>query len=130
MTTMTADAQGIRGLIAAWTRASEEGDLAKIDVLMDPEVIFLTPGQEPMDRDAFRQRFETVVTQIHLICHADVREVEVSGDLAYAWSWLEITIEPKAGGPKVERKGHVLSVFRRRPGGRWKLWRDANLVVD
>jgi uncharacterized protein (TIGR02246 family) len=129
MTTMTADGQAIRGMIAAWARASEAGDLATIDALMDSEVLFLTPGNEPMDRDTFRERFESVVMKVHLECHPEVHEVEVSGDWAYAWSWLEIRITPPDGAT-IERKGNVLSVFRRRPGGRWKLWRDANLIVD
>ena len=124
---MTADEQEIRGLIAEWARASEDGDLDAIDPLMDAEVLFLTPGNEPFGREAFRQRFEKYVKPMRIKVRSEVREVEVSGDLAYAQTWLEILIQ-SGGGEPVRRAGFALTVYRRRPGGQWQLWRDANLV--
>lgn len=126
---MNADGQAIRGLIASWAHASETGDLAALESLMDPEVLFLTPGNEPMTHDAFRARFESAIKAVRIECRPEVREVEVSGDLAYAWSWLEVKMQP-ASGEAIERKGYVLSVFKRRPGEHWKLWRDANLLLS
>ena len=64
---------------------------------------------------------------MNLNVSADVREVEVRDDLAFARTWLEVRVTPSNGEP-VTRTGYTLSVYRRRPGGPWKLWRDANLV--
>ena len=123
---MTPDEQQIRALVAEWARASQAGDLDAIDALMDGDVLFFTAGREPFGRDAFRQHFESNVKKMSLEVRADVREVTVSGDHAYAHTFLEVRIQPPDGAP-MTRSGYTLSVYRRRPGGRWKLWRDANL---
>lgn len=123
---MTADEQEIRELVAEWARASEAGDLDAIDALMDTDILFFTAGNEPFGREAFRQHFEANVKSMSLSVRADLREVTVSGEYACAHTWLEIAIQPKSGD-LIQRTGYTLSVYRRRPGGRWKLWRDANL---
>ena len=106
--------QQIRDLVATWARASETGDLAAIKPLMDNDILFLTPGNKHLCHDTFLQHFENNVKQMNLNVRADVREVEVR-------------ITPPSGEP-ITRTGYTLSVYRRRPGGPWKLWRDANLV--
>ena len=123
---MSADEQEIRDLVAQWARASEAGDLAAIDALMDEDILFFTAGNEPFGRDAFRERFEKSVKSMRLKVRGDVREVTISGDYANAYTWLEIAIQP-ANGEAIQRTGYTLSIYRRRSGGRWKLWRDANL---
>ncbi|HEY5382104.1 MAG TPA: SgcJ/EcaC family oxidoreductase [Acidobacteriaceae bacterium] len=124
---MTADEEEIRGLIAEWARASEDGDLDAIDPLMDAEVLFLTPGNEPFGRESFRQRFEKYVKPMRIKVRSEVQEVAVSGDLAFARTSLEILVQVDSSEP-MRRTGFSLTVYRRGAGGRWKLWRDANLV--
>jgi uncharacterized protein (TIGR02246 family) len=121
------DAQQIRDLIAAWAGASEQGDLETIKQLMDDDILFLTAGAEPFGRDVFIQHFENNVKKMILGVRADVREVEVRDDLAFARTWLEVRITPTDGEP-VTRTGYALSIYRRRPSESWRLWRDANLV--
>lgn len=121
------DAQQIRDLVAAWCRATAAGDLEAIKPLMDDDILFLTPGAEPFGRDTFVQHFTRNVKQMDLNVTAHVREVEVREDLAFARTWLEVRITPSSGEP-MTRTGYSLAVYRRRPGGPWKLWRDANLV--
>jgi uncharacterized protein (TIGR02246 family) len=121
------DEQEIRDLVAEWARASGTGDLDAIKPLMDEDILFLTAGNEPFGRDIFIQHFENNVKQMNLNVSAEVREVEVRGDLAFARTWLEVRITPSDGEP-VTRAGYTLSVYRQRPGSRWKLWRDVNLV--
>jgi uncharacterized protein (TIGR02246 family) len=125
-TQVTAE-QEIRDLVATWARASAAGDLEAIKPLMDEDILFLTAGVEPFGREPFIQHFENNVKQMNLNVRADVREVEVRDDLAFTRTWLEVRITPPDGEP-VTRAGYTLSVYRRRPGGPWKLWRDANLV--
>ena len=128
MTTASVSAgQEIRDIVTTWARASETGDIEAIKSLMDEDILFLTSGNEPFGRETFIQHFENNVKQMNLSVRADVREVEVRDDLAFARVWLEIRITPTNGEP-ITRTGYTLSVYRRRPGGPWKLWRDANLV--
>jgi uncharacterized protein (TIGR02246 family) len=121
------DALQIRDLVATWASASAAGDLETIKSLMDEDILFLTAGNEPFGGETFIQHFNNNVKQMNLNVQADVREVEVRDDLAFARTWLEVRITPKNGEP-ITRTGYTLSVYRRRPGGPWKLWRDANLV--
>lgn len=123
----TDDIQQIRDLVATWARASAAGDLEAIKPLMDDDILFLTHGADPFGRDAFVQHFTQNVQQMDLNVTADVREVEVRDDLAFARTWLEVRITLPSGEP-ITRTGYTLSIYRRRPGGSWKLWRDANLV--
>jgi len=123
---MSGDEQQIRELVAEWARTSEAGDLAAIEQLMDAEILFFTAGNEPFGRDVFRQHFEANVKTMRLQIRADVREVTISDDHAIAYTWLDIRIQPRNGDP-MTRTGYTLSVYRRRPHGRWRLWRDANL---
>ena len=58
---------------------------------------------------------------------AEIQEIQVSGDLAYAWSKLSVSVTPRGASQPSERAGHTLSVFRR-VGGTWLLARDANLL--
>ena len=119
--------QEIRDVVATWARASETGNLEAIKSLMDEDILFLTSGNDPFGRDTFIQHFNNNVKQMNLNVLADVREVEVRDDLAFARISLEVRITPSSGEP-ITRTGYTLSVYRRRPGGPWKLWRDANLV--
>lgn len=124
---MTNDEQEIRDLVATWAKASGTGDLKAIEHLMDDDILFLTAGNEPFGRDAFIQHFENNVKHMKLEVSAEPREIEVREDLAFARTWLEVRITPSNGEP-MKRTGYSLAVYRRRPGGPWKLWRDANLV--
>ena len=44
---MTDDERAIRDLVAAWMKASQAGDTAKVLSLMADDAIFQVPGREP-----------------------------------------------------------------------------------
>jgi ketosteroid isomerase-like protein len=60
---------------------------------------------------------------------ADVQEVEVSGNLAYCWSILNVEVSPVDGGDKIVRSGSALSILRKQADGAWVMVRDANLLA-
>lgn len=126
---MNKDEQEIRGLVRQWAHASTAGDYLALEQMMHPGVVFLTPGNEPMTIDAFRESFLNVVKSMHLECEADTREVEVSGVLAYAWNWISVRLRGASEDVVVSREGYSLSVYKRDDQERWKLWRDANLIA-
>jgi ketosteroid isomerase-like protein len=43
------------------------------------------------------------------------------------WVWL-LPVTATEKGARTARQGHVLSVFRKSPSGKWLLARDANLI--
>jgi uncharacterized protein (TIGR02246 family) len=125
---MANDEQAIRDLVATWCRATEAGDLDAILPLMADDIVFLTPGQAPFGKREFAAGFGQSAGQAQVKVQADVQEVRVSGDLAYAWLKLAVTVTPTAGGASMKLGGHTLGIYRRE-GGRWVLARDANLVM-
>lgn len=125
---MRTDEQTIRDLIANWARATAVGDLPQILSAMAEDAVFLSAGNPPMrGRDAFASSFESMANKVHVEAASDIQEIQVSGDMAYAWAFLTITITPKNGGSPERRTGYALSIFRK-VDGTWLLSRDANML--
>ncbi|SFS21633.1 conserved hypothetical protein [Granulicella pectinivorans] len=127
---MSADEKAIREVVAQWARATSEGDIVTIMNLMTEDVVFLTPGNPPMMREAFRTGFENMIRNVTVKAKPDAKSlnITVEGDVAITWGGLEIEIKPKTGGPARIAKGHTLSGFRRGVDGQWRIFRDANLL--
>ena len=123
------DEQAIRSLVAEWTRATLAAEVERILPLMAEDVEFYVPGQPVMrGRAAFEQGVRAVLASHRVESHADVRQVEVSGNLAYCTTHLRVAITPLAGGDTMRKEGNVLSVFRKNAAGQWQLARDANML--
>jgi uncharacterized protein (TIGR02246 family) len=126
---MDSDEQAIRSLIATWMEASARGDLGRVLELMAEDVVFLGPGRPPMrGREAFAAA-SRAQGRSRMDGRADVQEVRVFGDWAYAWTQLAVTIHPAAGGAPARLEGPSLSLFRRSGAGRWVTFRDANMIT-
>lgn len=123
------DEQQIRDLIAAWMRATAEGDLPTILPLMDEDVVFLTPGNPPMrGRDGFAESFRSI-QGFRIEGESDIQELRVNGDWAYCWTHLKVTMTPKGEGSPIRRSGYTLTILRKKPNDRWVVFRDANLLA-
>lgn len=124
------DEEQIRALVEKWRVATEAGDIDAVLGLMTDDVVFLVYGRAPMHKAEFaalsrvpaggqRPKFEG---------KSEIQEIYVSGDLAYMWSKLAVSVTPAGAGQPMERAGHTLTVFRR-VSGEWLLARDANLLA-
>lgn len=120
------DEQAIRALIDEWMRASRAGDTAAVLDLMTDDVIFMTPDSEPFGKQDFQERSESL-KGAKIDGHAETLEIEVLGDRAWIRNRLEITMTPDGGEP-VRRSGYTLTILKKSDDGRWRLFRDANLV--
>lgn len=126
---MLSDEEEIRALVQTWQAATQAGDTETVLRLMTDDVVFLVPGRSPMHKAEFvtlaqvppgspRPKFEST---------SEIQEIQVSGDMAYLWTKLSITVTPPGASQPIERAGHTLTVLRR-VRGRWLLARDANLL--
>jgi uncharacterized protein (TIGR02246 family) len=123
------DQQAIREVLALWHRATAAGDVNTVLNLMAEDVVFLVPGHPPMrGRGAFEQGLRALLAQHQIESTGEIQEVEVSGDLAYAWSMLTVRIVPLAGGNATIRTGNAVSILRKQGDGSWVVVRDANLL--
>lgn len=127
---MTRDEHAIHQVIERWMHATTARDPDKLRELMAEDVVFLTPGEPPLRGvEAFLELFRQGMHQVQIEGHFDIQEMHVCGDFAWVWNLVGITVTPLHGGPSMQRGGHILSIFRRTPDGRWVLSRDANLFA-
>ena len=127
-----ADEQQIREVIERWISATAAGDLETVLGLLAEDVVFLLPGRPPMmGRKAYAAASRPMLGKARIEGRSDVQEIQIAGNYAYCWNYLSMTITPLAGGGQPQQKaGHILSIFRKEPNGRWLLFRDANLLTE
>ena len=124
---MTDDERAIRELVDRWMEASRRGDTAAVLELMTDDVVFMTPGREPFGKQEFRATADAM-RDVEMDGRAEVREIEVIGDWAWIRNRIDLTLMP-AGGEPLRRSGYTLTVLKKCEDGRWRLFRDANLVT-
>jgi uncharacterized protein (TIGR02246 family) len=122
------DEEAIRAVSNTWQEATREGHLSQLLELMTDDVVFLTSGQPPMNKEVFAKSFETVIEKMTIDSSSDIQEIIVTGDFAYCWSHLTVIVTPKNKGTPVRRSGHTLTIFRK-GNGSWLLARDANMLI-
>lgn len=123
---MTEDERAIRELVETWMKASKAGDTAAVLDLMTDDVMFMVPGREPFGKEEFRAASESM-KDVRMEGRAEIREIEVVGD----WAWIRNHIDLSltlADGEPLRRSGYTLTILRKDEDGRWRLYRDANLV--
>jgi uncharacterized protein (TIGR02246 family) len=124
------DEQAIRKVVSDWHDATARGDVETVLGLMAEDVVFLTPGRLPMNgRAVFEAGLRELLKTHRIESSDDVREVVVSGDLAYSLTQLTVRVIPLSGGKGHVRSGDALSIFRKQANGAWILVRDANLML-
>jgi len=124
---MTDDERAIHEVVDQWMRASKAGDTATVLDLMTDDVVFMTIGQEPFGKEHFRDSSESM-RGIDIDGQAETLEVEVLGDTAWIRNRLEMVMTPEGGEP-MRRSGYTLTILKKGGDGRWRLFRDANLLT-
>ena len=123
---MSDDEGAIRELVDRWMEASRAGDTAAVLELMTDDVLFTVPGREPFGKEQFRQTSESM-RDVRVDGHAEVREIEVLGNRAWIRNHIDLTIT-QPDGESLRRSGYTLTILRKGEDGRWRLYRDENLV--
>lgn len=120
------DKQAIREMVDRWLEASKQGDTNTLLSLLADDVIFITPDKEPFGKEAFASGGDEM-KNMQMETDIDIKEIEVAGDWAWMRSFLKVSFTP-AGGNATKLSGHILTVLRKQPDGRWVIKRDANFV--
>jgi uncharacterized protein (TIGR02246 family) len=123
---MTDDERAIRELVDTWMEASRRGDLAAVLDLMADDAIFMTPAREPFGKEEFRAQSEAM-SAVKMDGRADIREIRVLDGWAWIRNHIDLTVNPPSGDPQ-HRSGYTLTILKKGEDGRWRLFRDANLV--
>src|SRR5947199_7248301 len=125
---MGPDEQAIREVQSTWIDAVNAGDLVRLLTLMADDVVFLNPGRAPLGRDDFPAVFSAAHKQARISCSSELEEVVVVGEVAYTRSRDSLSVIPIDGGAAAHLAGHRITVYRKRPDGRWLLARDAHTL--
>lgn len=126
---MGPDERVIREVHAAWITAVNAGDLACLLTLMADDVVFLSPGEAPVGRDGLAANFSAAHQRLRIRCTSELEEVVVVGEVAYTRSRDALYATPRAGGEATHLAGYRMSVYRKRPDGRWLLARDVHTLA-
>ena len=128
---MTQDEQAIRALVATWMEATRTDDLDRILELIDDDVVFIGAGRPVMRGKApFVDLSRARQGKARVDGRVEVQEVRVFGDWAYVWNQLAVTVTPEGGGDPMRMAGPSMSILRKKPDGRWVVFRDANMVTQ
>ena len=123
---MSDDEQAIRQVVQSWMDATRRGDIETVLELMTEDVLFITPGREPFGKQEFREQ-SAGLAGVKFDGRAEIRELQVIGDQAWIRNHIELTMTPTEGEP-TRRSGYTLTILRKDADGRWRVFRDANLV--
>jgi uncharacterized protein (TIGR02246 family) len=124
---MTDDERAIRNVVDTWLTVSRTGDLDTVLSLMTDDVLFLTPGQAPFGKEAFAKMADGM-KDVHIDGTSDIQEAQVFGEIAYLRNALRIVVT-MPDGKVARRSGQTLTILRKEVDGKWRVVRDANLVM-
>lgn len=125
---MTSDDREIRTVHSSWIDAVNAGDLARLLTFAAEDVVFIAPGQAPIDREGFSSNFVAAHRRMRICCTSELEEVVVVGEVAYTRSRDELSVTPQAGGKPAQFAGHRMTVYRKQCDGRWLLSRDVHTL--
>lgn len=125
---MAPDEREIRTAHSIWVDAVNAGDLPRLLTLAAEDVVFLTPGQAPFDREAFSSNFMAAHQQMRICCTSELEEVVVVGEVAYTRSRDALSVTPREGGKAAQLAGYRMTVYRKQRDGRWLLSRDVHTL--
>jgi uncharacterized protein (TIGR02246 family) len=121
------DERQIRKLVDSWIAASNARNLPALMDMMTDDVVFMTPGRGPFGKAEFAadsQRMKSVTID----ARAQVQEIEVFGPRAYIRNHIRVELTSPGQAPR-RMSGYAMSILRKEADGRWRIARDANLVV-
>jgi uncharacterized protein (TIGR02246 family) len=124
---MTDDVRQIRELVDSWIAASNARDIAALMDMMTDDVVFMTPGRSPFGKAEFAADSERM-TDVAVDARAKVQEIEVFGPRAYIRNHIQVELTSSGQTPR-RMSGYAMSVLRKDVDGRWRIARDANLVI-
>jgi len=124
--TATNDEQAIREMVDTWLEASKRHDLTTLLGLLDDDVLFIVPGQEPFGKEEFAAG-NGEMKDVRMEAAIDIKEIKVTGEWAWMRSFLKVSFTPTEGDT-TKFSGHILTILRKTADGKWVIYRDANFV--
>ena len=128
-----ADIQAIKEGFAKWEAGVDAANIDKSLTSFADDVILIPPDEPAyVGKEAFQSYFQPIFDRFIVNEKYVVKDVRVSGDLAFAHITYSGIYTPKAGGEPKTSKGNVINIVEKQPDGVWKIiystWSDESLV--
>jgi uncharacterized protein (TIGR02246 family) len=121
------DERQIRKLIESWIAASNARDLPALMDMMTDDIVFLTPGRAPSGKAEFAADVGRMKS-VAIDARVEVQEIEVFGPRATIRNHIQVEVT-SPGQTAKRMSGYAMSILRKGADGRWRIARDANLVM-
>jgi ketosteroid isomerase-like protein len=128
-----ADIQAIRNNIAEFNAGITTGDIDRIMAVWANDCIRIPPNQPATSgKEVLRSIYQKVSDQETVQEDYVVKNIDVSGNLAFAHLTYSAVGTPKAGGEPFKEDGNWIIIFRKQPDDKWKrsysIWSNENLI--
>ncbi|MBF0498165.1 MAG: nuclear transport factor 2 family protein [Deltaproteobacteria bacterium] len=105
--------------------AFNQGNAKAMDQLIDPNAIWLPPGEPSIaGKDKILARYTNIFAGVRSKFELKPGEIQVCGGWAFVSGDYTRVDTPKAGGTFKQVSGHYLFVLKKQPDGTWKITRD------
>lgn len=125
---MTSNEQLIRATHDRWIAAVNAGDLPTLLALATDDVVFLNPGQPPLNKGEFEAHFKSATGQARVQCTSELDEVVVERSMAYTRSHDTVSVTLADSHETNTFTGDRMTIYRQQADGRWLLARDIHTV--
>ncbi|HSY32963.1 MAG TPA: DUF4440 domain-containing protein [Verrucomicrobiae bacterium] len=110
----------------AWIQDLRTKQLEPILKFYASDAVFLQPnGDRITGSPALRTLFQNIMATFNSDLTLHSQNLETSGDLAYDSGEFQETLTTIATGAKITSKGSYIMIFKRQPGGGWKIIQHA-----
>ena len=126
MTTTSVDLRSaVRALDAEFIRHANAGDAAALTrAFYTDDAVLLAPGAPRLDgAEAIRAFWQGFIAGGVKNVSIETQEIVEAGDVGYGIGTYTCTL-PSANGERVRDTGKFIVVYRRQPGGGWKVIAD------
>src|SRR5262245_29411457 len=95
--------------------ATKAGNVDAVLDLMTDDAVFLVAGKPVMRKSDFAAAAQAQADgkAPTFDGSSDIQEIKVSGDWAFMWNKLTVTISPPGGGTPSKRSGYTLTVLHK-----------------
>ncbi|MGE5568384.1 MAG: YybH family protein [Rhodospirillales bacterium] len=116
------DMAAIKALFDKHLAAFNAGDSAAVAALFTDKGALIPPDRQPLGgKEVIRYGLRIAFGLYSAKVTPEAAEIDVSGDLAYAWRKYSLTITDKTAGEQRDLVATWLDILKRQPDGSWKI---------
>jgi uncharacterized protein (TIGR02246 family) len=114
----------LRATVAEMLAAYNAEDIATIERLYAEDIVIIPPGESVRDERAAVIENLATLPEADYTIEADIRDLQMSGDLAITWVAYSDETAPRDGSESTTTAGRWALVWTRNAAGQWLISRE------